>query len=353
MAIVSGVNFAPPGSEELPEGVVDVRDVRAVVDEALDIKFPDTGRRQTYKDAMPDAFNDARYHMKDAYDLPRVSELNGRTNWAAEQYKGQYGVWPGADQLIAYPKYINAVELYVSGAAAQPGVFGFRDENGGTQWIHNTGYTWTAPSVGSLLAGTGAVGSRLQNKNLMVYPSYEAVWESLSPVSTGGTGSSGRGAGGGGRGDLVFDRDRLASQASDRWRGLLLEDPDEATLEQLITDFITKANAFWMNEAGQLDFDTFIVDRIETTERFKFLYEKKPEFQTPAEYMAGFRNAVGSFGMNDRATLREVEAGAHSGAGLAGFSERVGRTREARVGNLGTFSQQMANSMSSSGLGRT
>jgi hypothetical protein len=178
---------------------------------------------------------------------------------------------------------------------------------------------------------------------------WQAIMQSMSPISqpSGGSGS------GAGRTPAAFDRAQLTEEATNRWRGLLLEEPDEATLNSLVSDYIAQANAFWMQDGGRLDYDTFVVNRVRAQDRHGYLYEKKPEFQSEAEYMGGFRQTVGQFGLNDRATLRETEAGAHSGAGLAGFGERVSRTSEARLANTGTYSQQFAASMAQTGIGRT
>ena len=152
---------------------------------------------------------------------------------------------------------------------------------------------------------------------------------------------------------MAFDRAQLAEQVTERWRSLLLEEPDQATIDSIVSDYISQANAFWMKEAGRLDLDTFIVNRVRATTRYTYLYEKKPDFQSEGEYMQGFKQTTARFGLGSTATLRETEAGAHSGVGLAGFGERVGRTREARLTNAGTYSQRFAASMAQSGIGRT
>lgn len=305
----------------------------------------------SYSSEQRDQYRVVRTWAKEAFGFGSVADVDSRTKWAADKFKDEFGRYPSATELWSYQPYQDTLGLLASGGAYMEPYFGYVDENGGTQWVINNGLEWTQPSVGSLLAGTGAIGSNLQN--LTVHPDLGAVLASLSPVSTGGRGGGSRGGGGAGRAEMVFDRAKLAEEVTNRWRGLLLEEPDDATRNKIVNGYITDANGFWMNEAGQLDFDTYVVDKIRAQDRYSFLYEKKPEFQSEAEYMSGFRQTVGQFGMNDRATLREVEAGAHSGAGLQGFGERVSRTAEVRASTGGSYSQRFASTMAQSGLGRT
>ena len=301
----------------------------------------------SYSSAAGDQYDRVRVLAKDAYGFSSVAMTSDRTNWAAAKFKAEMGRWPSATELWSYTPYQNTLQLLASGGAYMEPFFGFRGEDGGTQWVINNGLEWTQPSIGSLLAGIGAIGANLQN--LTVHQDLAAMLASLSPVRQ----PSGGGGGGAGRAALVFDRAQLAEEATNRWRGLLLEEPDQATLDSIVNGYVTDANGFWMKEAGRLDFDTYVLNKIRAQDRHSYLYKKKPEFQSESEYMGGFRQTVGQFGMGSRATLRETEAGAHSGVGLAGFGERVEKTREARLINSGTYSQKFASSMAQSGIGRT
>jgi len=274
-----------------------------------------------------------------------AADLNGRTNWAANHYRITNGRWPTARELIAYGPYQDSLWTFASGATFFDPIFDIRNEDGSRTTYVNSGLTWVA------LDDQGAYWEHENNRRLPEYTidQVQDILQSLSPVSqpSGGSGS------GGGRAPAAFDRAQLTEKATDRWRGLLLEEPDEATLTQLVSDYIAQANAFWMQDGGSLDFDTFVVNKVRAQDRHTFLYKKKPDFQSESEYMGGFRQTVSQFGMNDRAALRETEAGAHSGVGLAGFGERVEKTREARLINTGTYSQKFAASMAQTGIGRT
>ena len=307
-----------------------------------------------------DQYRAVRDWAKDAYGFSSVADLDSRTKWAADKFYAENGRWPSATEMWAYQPFHDSLSLLASGGAYMERYFGIREPGSTTRYFSNNTFEWTELNEADSRDAWFLMGGD-KTENMMAagwtVPRYTPdqladILGSLSPIS-GGVGGSGGGSGGAGRAALAFDRAQLAEEATNRWRGLLLEEPDQATLDSLVGDYISEANAFWMKEAGRLDYDTYVVDRVRSTDRHTFLYDKKPEFQSEAEYMGGFRQTVGQFGFNDRAALRETEAGAHSGVGLAGFGERVGRTSEARLASTGSYSQRFAQSMASSGLGRT
>ncbi len=158
-----------------------------------------------------------------------------------------------------------------------------------------------------------------------------------------------RGSGRVGRPARAYDRDQLIESGTDRWKGIMFEDPDENAVGSLVDRFIDKGSAFWMKQGGNLDFDTYIVNEMRKTGRYKSLYAKKDPYLTEEEWMGRYRGAVEQFGFGEQATRRETEAGLKSGAGVAGFTERVSRTRESRLQNQGGFSRSLANQMSQMG----
>ena len=322
-------------------------------------KLPDRGEfefsqtvEQSYKEAMGDQYDMVRRLAKDQWGFPSVAMLNDRTNWIAEQYKRDFGRWPSATELLAYPPYQNSLGHAASGLAFIEPIFGITGEGFFLNHPINGIEKIDSSDQALLFSGLTFTGKN-PNSDARVYDSFDdvfAVAAGFSPISSGGPGRRGSGAG---RAARAFDTRELSEGVTDRWRGLLLEEPDEATTSRIVGDYTTEANSFWMSEGGSLDFDTFVVDRIRREARYKTLYSRKPGFQSEQEYMGGFRNAVAGAGINPQATLREVEAGATSGAGLAGFSERVGRTREARLTNTGGFGNQLAANMAATGIGRT
>ncbi len=318
------------------------------LDPPIEVRIVGDKGPPTYSSQRRDDFRQVRQVTKEDFNIPRVADLDSRVNIIAQRFKdANDGRWPSAFELLNYDPYQNSIQVYLSGWSGLPRVVGFRGEDGGTQWAINDPIDGPRlPSIGSLLKGTGGFGN-LEDKFIEDLP---AVLASLSPIRQPTAGSGSRGAG---RAPIVFDENQLADEANERWRGLLLETPDDSELDRLVQDYINDARAFWMKEGGRRDFDTFVVDRIRTTARHSFLYDRKPDFQSEAEYLGGFRQVAGGLGLNASATLREVEAGASTGVGLAGFGERLSGIREVRTANAGAFSQRIAASAGQMGLTRT
>ena len=298
----------------------------------------------TYSSERRDQFREVRQVTKEQFDLPRVADLDTRVNVIAERFKNERGHWPNAFELLNYDPYINSIQVLRSGTPfALPPLFGMVDEEGNTRFLYNNtidGPRFISPNIGRVLQGDFPF--------IADVPGLLADFQAIQQPSAG----SGR-RGAAGRAAIVFDRAELIEGATERWRGMLLEPPDDSAINSLVSDYVKDANAFWMKEAGRRDFDTFVLDRIRQQPRYNYLYSKKPGFQSEAEYLGGFRQVVAGTGINPSAGLREIEAGASSGAGLAGFGERVSRTREARLTNVGGFGNQFAQTMAASGLGRT
>ena len=302
----------------------------------------------TFASEARDQWRQIRDMTKEAFGFSSVADLDTRVNVMAERFKDRNGRWPRALELWNDSGYQNSIQVLASGTPFLPPIFGFTGEDGGTQWVVNDPISGPrSASIGSLLAGTGGFGDL---RGIPKFDDLQSILAGLSPIKQP-SGSGRRAAAG--RAPVVFDRAELTEGATERWRGMLLEEPDEAAVSTLINDYMKDANAFWMKEAGRRDFDTFVVDRIRQQARYNYLYSKKPGFQSETEYLTGFRNVVAGTGINPGAGLREIEAGASSGAGLAGFGERVSRTREARLTNVGGFGNQLAQTMAASGLGRT
>lgn len=305
---------------------------------------------QTYSNQMRDQFREVRQVTLEQFDLPRVADLDVRVNTLAARFKSQNKRWPNASELLAYDPYINSILVMKSGMPfSLPPLFTTKDDNGTQQWVLNN------PMDGPQVLDPFAI-SAITSGDPNVVPGIPFILDPAQLVADFQAirqPSAGPGRGAVGRSAIVFDRAELTEGATERWRGMLLEPPDDAAIDGLVSDYMKDANAFWMKEAGRRDFDTFVLDRIRQQPRYNYLYSKKPGFQSEAEYMTGFRNVVAGAGVNPTAGLREIEAGASSGAGLAGFGERVSRTREARLVNVGGFGNQLAQNMAASGLGRT
>ncbi len=303
-----------------------------------------------YSTEEPEDYNFVRRSFADLYGFSRVSDLTPRVNALADLWKEEHNnVFPSATELYQWDVAHNSVASFAAGYSHLSPSFTIVQPEGTWTRYHNDPIRGPQAAANQDTPDHELLKTGVPSQHGDVIPEADLpnILAGLSPVrrTTGGGGGGSRVV----RDPLVFDRRELESAALERWRGRLLEEPDDSDISQVVSDYIGKANAFWMQEAGRLDFDTFVVDRLESTDRSHFLYEKKPEFQSHEEYMGGFRSTVAQFGINKDATLREIEAGAHSGAGLEGFTERVSRTSEARLANAGAFSQQLANQLSQMG----
>ncbi len=349
---IGGRNEPPPDEEEAPVDLLAaVQELLAGLDGFDSGPSPrglnvDPFSATTYSNVRRDQFREVRNVTKELFGLSSVADLDSRVNAIAEQFRSERGHWPQAFELLNYPPYIQSLEVMRSGTwAVLPPLFGMTDEAGETQFFQNntiSGPRVINPSFSRVLQGDFPVLSNAQVQGLL---------ENFQAIKQPSAGSGRSGAAG--RAKIVFDKAELTEGATERWRGMLLETPEDSDIASLVSDYTTDANAFWMKEGGRRDFDTFVVDRIRGQSRYNYLYSKKPGFQSETEYLGGFRQVAGGLGLNASATLREVEAGASTGVGLAGFGERLSGIREVRTANAGAFSQRIAASAGQMGLTRT
>lgn len=315
----------------------------------------DTPVDRNWSSLDPSGWRSVQDYVKETYGLTNNSYYKTRTDKAAAEFYQREGRWPSAIELIQDPTANRYIYNTAVGFNKLPPTFSvdgsiyYNDPyDGPTRVAAVPDINKLGPgAIDSLLSdGTMTTSGALRNPRASyTRDEFSSLLTTLSPVSGGGSG----GYGGAGRTNRAYDRDQLIEAATDRWKGLMLEDPSDSVIGSIVDSYINKGNAFWVKDGGNLDFDTFIVNKMRDTSRYKTLYRKMDEFQTEEEYMARYRGTVEQFGLNERATKRETEAGLTSGAGLAGFTDRVAKTREARLSNQGGFSQQLAASMSQMG----
>ncbi len=309
---------------------------------------------ETLKQVDPVLYDHLVRETQDQWGFTAQSQYKPRLDFWIEEYREEFNDWPSYLDLQGWDRFNNSMYGLASGLTyvARDVPF-FTHEN---QWYSNDPFFGPqavettpgglTPSFLRTVGGADMSSAELQflARHGQVAPEgpeladLSELLRSLSPVRSSGRRGSGRQA-------MAFDRAHLLEQAQDRWRGLMLETPD--AIEGIVDDYMSQANSFWMRKGGQLNFDTFLVNKMRETTRYKTLYGRKPQHQSEEEYMAQFRSAVGRFGLNPRAERREVEAGLQSGAGAAGFTERVSRVRE--VQNQAGFSQRLAQTVA--GLG--
>jgi len=305
-----------------------------------------------YSTSEVEDYGIVRRSFADMYGFTRVSDITWRINSLADVWKDEHnGVYPSSTDFLQWDIAHNSIATFAAGYSNLAPSFTITQPDGTWTRYHNDPVRGPLPSATQNTPDFEFLKTGVQGQHIDVIPEADlpAILAGLSPIAQPRSGSSG----GVGRTERTFDRRQLEEAAMERWRGLLLEEPEDDELTTLVSDYIKNANAFWIRESGSLDFDTFVTDRIRQQERHSFLYSKKPGFQSEAEYMGGFRNTVSQFGLSSTGTLRELEAGASSGVGLAGFGERVERSREARTINQGSFSQRLAGSLAQTGLGGT
>ena len=322
------------------EDVLKVRDIAKAVEDVLRPKSYSSERKEDYLSISKS--------FAEPYDGVNPSDLKWRINSLADIWKREQGTWPRSTEFLQWDVAQTSIFTYASGYSLFDYSFGIRADDGIVTYYINDPVKGISQdkSIFSAVSGLGDRAAEfIASRKVVDESDLPAILAGLTPMKQPSVGR-GRAA----RDPLVFDERQLSMLASDEWRTALLEDPDDATVTQIVSDYLTEANAFWLREAGRLDFNTFVTDRINTTDRHKFLYEKKPEHLSDREYMSGFQQVVGQFGFGGQTALREIEAGAVSGAGLAGFGERVGRTREARLAAGGGFSRQLASQMSQMGV---
>lgn len=145
-------------------------------------------------------------------------------------------------------------------------------------------------------------------------------------------GSSGRGSGSGSRGPTAaeirqsFDENQLTKAVEEYWGAYLLEDaPNARAIARGYIDAVVATGA-----QQELDFETFVVGRIEQTARYRQLYANKPEGKTALEYITPYTNmatqVLGGSAGNKKQLGSIVAGGAALGSSPDAFAERLKRT---------------------------
>jgi hypothetical protein len=164
--------------------------------------------------------------------------------------------------------------------------------------------------------------------------------------------NAGRGGGGGGGGttrSVTFDRAKLIEQARDYWHALLLDNPGDPTIEGVVDSYIRDATAFYVNQGGQRDFQTFLLGRIREQPRHKVIYKWKPDTVNEADYIGAFAAPIQSLGLSPGRATEAVAAGAASGSSPTGAARAVTQSRS--FSQRPGFSQRLAQSVLSLGAG--
>ena len=190
-------------------------------------------------------------------------------------------------------------------------------------------------SGGRLAAPPGA-GNRIAiDENMVPQMTEEQVNEVLNLAALDMTPAGG---GGGGR-RVVYDKDQLAEAIRDRWRTIMREEP--ADVYGLVDEYITAANDF-LNQGGAKDFDTWILNRMRSTPKYRTLYEHKDGSQSELDYLNSFVGQVNQFGLDARVANAHVVRGLISGPAPASFAESVAQSADVQGIGTGDMSRRFA-----------
>jgi hypothetical protein len=123
-----------------------------------------------------------------------------------------------------------------------------------------------------------------------------------------------------------FDEDQLTKAVEEYWGAYLLEDaPNARAVARGYIDAVVATGG-----EQEMDFETFVVGKIEQTSRFRQLYANKPEGKTPLEYITPYTNmasqVLGGSAGNKKQLGSIVAGGAALGSSPDAFAERLQRT---------------------------
>lgn len=165
-------------------------------------------------------------------------------------------------------------------------------------------------------------------------------------IDTTSSGGGGGGGGGGGR-QFVADEDQLRAQADQMWRTWLREPSNDGKINAIVSDYVSQASSFWRDKGGQLDFGTFLENKLKAEPRYQLLYRNKPPEMSELQYQATFSNPISSVGLRPELASQETTQAIVSGGSPTSQLSRISRTREAEL--QPGFSQRLAQTLA--GLG--
>lgn len=192
--------------------------------------------------------------------------------------------------------------------------------------------------------GFGSAGQWEQNLPVYTLDQFQQTIQALKGKPKGGGG----GGGGAGRGEFVVDKNQLKRSARDMWRRYLLDEP--TNVDSMVNDYVADASNFWKTKGGRRDFDTWMLDRIENSQRGRMLYNKRPDGMTMDQYLAEFSNTVAQVGLSGDMGQQAVARGMQSGADAVPFADQLERSREVMSQQQGSFSQKFANTLGQLGI---
>ena len=176
--------------------------------------------------------------------------------------------------------------------------------------------------------------------NVLNPAQYNAIWEAATEFYSKRLGFDvvgdvpRVGGGGGSRGPTAaeirsqFDMDQLEDAVQQMWGQHLFEDTTKAkSIAKQYVDAVVQNYG-----KKEVDFKTFVLNRIEKSPRYQMIYQNKPEGMSALEYVAPYAsmaNSVVGGGSGDTKRWGTLAAGgAALGASPDAFAERLKRTDE-------------------------
>lgn len=150
-----------------------------------------------------------------------------------------------------------------------------------------------------------------------------------------------------GRASLAFDSAQLAEAVRDRWRTLLRQEPPN--VDKIVKDYISDANTLFRQSGARRDFDTWVLNQMRQTPRYRDFYGEKPETMSELDYLNSFVAEVEPFGLRARQAEQQIQRGLTTGAAPASFAQSVATSRDVSDVGQGSFSRRFANLLSQLG----
>lgn len=191
----------------------------------------------------------------------------------------------------------------------------------------------------AVLYSDPAAEGRVPTSPLPILPQPDLV-KRLVETTTPSTGGGGRA----GRRDLVVDEDQLRSQTANLWSQWLREPANDAKVNSIVSEYVREAGSFWRTKGGQLDFGTFVENKLKAEPRYQLLYRNKPPELSELQYQQSFSAPVSSIGLRPDLASAETTRAILSGGSPEGQFQRISRTREATQGGT-TLSQRFARTL--------
>ncbi len=156
--------------------------------------------------------------------------------------------------------------------------------------------------------------------------SMQLGFDLLSPPSKAGSGSRGPRKPTAQEIRNQFDMDQLTDATNNIWQGWLVEDAPEARkLAKAYVDEIVRTRG-----EQEIDFATFIQNRIKKTSRYGLIYQNKPDGISEQQYLQPYVQSAQQImggGQGARSSVADIAtAGAALGASGEGFRNRLTRT---------------------------